>query len=62
MIFMQNNKFHNVIDYYIDKIIKNGYDRSKRNLKVTKILHKITSSHFAIVPKILYLLGNIKIV
>ncbi len=59
---MQNNKFHNVIDYYIDKIIKNGYDRSKRNLKVTKILHKITSSHFAIVPKILYLLGNIKIV
>lgn len=59
---MQNNKFHNVIDYYIDKIIKRGYDRGKQNLKVTKILHKITSSHFAIVPKILYLLGNIKIV
>ncbi len=59
---MQNNKLYNVIDYYIDKIIKKGYDRSKRNLKVTKILHKITSSHFAIVPKILYLLGNIKIV
>lgn len=59
---MQNNKFHNVIDYYIDKIIKNGYDRSKRNLKVTKILHKITPSLSAIVPKILYLLGNIKIV
>ncbi len=59
---MQNNKLYNVIDYYIDKIIKNGYDRGKQNLKVTKILHKITPSHFAIVPKILYLLGNIKIV
>lgn len=59
---MQNNKLYNVIDYYIDKIIKRGYDRGKQNLKITKILHKITSSHFAIVPKILYLLGNIKIV
>lgn len=61
-IFMQNNEFLKIIETYIDKIIKKEYDKSKQNLKDTKILYKITRIFFPIITSFLYLLDKIKII
>ncbi len=59
---MHNNEFFKIIETYIDKIIKKEYDKSKQNLKDTKILYKIIRISFPIITSFLYLLDKIKII